>query len=139
MFGSYLKLALRHLRRRPEFAAVNVGGLAVGLAGCILALFFVRDELSFDRFHDRVDRIYEVKSRLRVENDEVFLETQGPVGPALAAEFPEVEAATRLPGRVIIRPEEDLPPNSQADPPSSIFSVSLTGIQVALRIPIPSS
>lgn len=96
MFGSYLKLALRHMRRRPGFAAVNIGGLAVGLAGCILAFFFVWDELSFDRFHDRVDRIYEVKSKLRVENDLVFLETMGPVGPALAAEFQEVAAAVRL-------------------------------------------
>lgn len=96
MFGSYLKLALRHMRRRPGFTAVNVGGLAVGLAGCVLAFFFVWDELAFDRFHDRVDRIYEVKSRLGAGDDTVFLETQGPVGPALAAEFQEVAAATRL-------------------------------------------
>ena len=96
MFSSYLKLALRHMRRRPGFTAVNIGGLAVGLAGCILAFFFVWDEISFDRFHDHVDRIYEVKSELRAGNDLVFLETQGPVGPAIVAEFKEVEAATRL-------------------------------------------
>ena len=96
MIGNYLKLALRHMRRRPEFAAVNIGGLAVGLAGCILAFFFIRDELSFDRFHDRVERIYEVKSKIQAGDDPVFLETKGPVGPALAAEFQEVEAATRL-------------------------------------------
>jgi putative ABC transport system permease protein len=96
MFAGYFKLALRHLRRRPGLAAVNVGGLALGLAGCVLALFFVWDELAFDRFHAGVDRIYEVKSRLGTGNDTVSLETQGPVGPALAAEFPEVEAAVRL-------------------------------------------
>ena len=143
MFGSYLKLALRHLRRRPEFAAVNVGGLAVGLAGCILALFFVRDELSFDRFHDRVDRIYEVKSKLRVENDEVFLETQGPVGPALAAEFPEVEAATRLArNEVVVRAGEKifLQNGLGADPSFfDVFSFPLTRGDPATALRDPNS
>jgi putative ABC transport system permease protein len=96
MIGNYLKLTLRHARRRPEFAAVNIGGLAVGLAGCILAFFFIRDEFAFDRFHSHVERIYEVKSKIRVRDNLVFKETMGPVGPTLAADFGEVEAATRL-------------------------------------------
>jgi putative ABC transport system permease protein len=98
MIGNYLKLTLRHVRRRPEFAAVNIGGLAVGLAGCILAFFFIRDEFAFDRFHSHVERIYEVKSKILAgdKDNPVFLETQGPVGPTLAANFREVEAATRL-------------------------------------------
>jgi putative ABC transport system permease protein len=104
MFAGYLKLALRHSRRRPGLAAVNVGGLAVGLAGCVLAFFFVHDEFAYDRFHRRVDRVYEVKSKVGAGERTLSLETQGPVGPALAAEFPEVEAAVRL-GRadVIVR------------------------------------
>jgi putative ABC transport system permease protein len=96
MIGNYLKLTLRHARRRPEFAAVNIGGLAIGLAGCILAFLFIRDEYAFDRFHAHIERVFEVKSRIRAGGDWIYKETQGPVGPTLASDFPEVEAATRL-------------------------------------------
>jgi putative ABC transport system permease protein len=98
MIMNHLKLTLRRSARHPGFALVNVGGLSIGLAACILAFFFIRDEKAFDRFHAGVDRIYEVRSaKIRGgTGGEVFLETRGPVGPALAAEFPEVEAATRL-------------------------------------------
>jgi putative ABC transport system permease protein len=97
MFTNYLKLTWRDARRRPGFALVNIGGLSIGLTACLLAFLFIRDEAAFDRFHDGVERIYEVRSTLeRGPGADVFLETQGPVGPALAAGFPEVEAATRL-------------------------------------------
>lgn len=96
MFRSYLKTALRHMRRRPHLAAVNIGGLAVGLAGCVLASLFIRDELATDRFHQGLDRIYEVRSEVDMPGDKVSLETQGQVGPLLASSFPEVEAAVRL-------------------------------------------
>ena len=96
MFGSYLKTALRHMRRRPHLAAVNIGGLALGLAGCILAVLFVRDEYAFDRFHPRLEDIFEVRSEVQVRNDMMSMETAGQVGPFLAATFPEVEAATRV-------------------------------------------
>ncbi len=97
MVRNYLTVALRSMRRRLGFSLVNVGGLAVGLAGCILVFFFIRDEMSFDRFNTHIDRIYEVKSKAKTGSGaDLFLETQGPVGPALAADFPEVEAATRI-------------------------------------------
>ncbi|MDH4197401.1 MAG: ABC transporter permease [Candidatus Aminicenantes bacterium] len=143
MFGSYLKLALRRMRRRLGFTAVNIGGLAVGLAGCILAFFFVWDELSFDRFHDRADRIYEVKSKLRTGNDAVFLETMGPVGPTLAAEFPEVEAATRLARTdVVVRAGEKvlLLDSLGADPSFfDVFSFPLTRGDPATALRDPHS
>lgn len=96
MIRNYIITALRLMRRRPEFAAVNIGGLAVGLAGCILAILFIHDEYAFDRFHDDVDRIYEVRSEIGSGDRKISLETQGPVGAMLAAGFPEVQAATRL-------------------------------------------
>lgn len=102
MFKSYLKLAFRHMRRRPEFAAVNVAGLAIGLAGCIMAVLFIRDEFDYDRFHSHVERIFEVRSEIGAGSDVITLETRGPVGPTLAAQFPEVEAATRLAGAEVV-------------------------------------
>ncbi len=97
MIKEYLKLTFRHIRRNKGTALVNIGGLAVGLAACILAFYFIRDEFSFDRFHTHIDSIYEVKSTVTYSSgSQVYLETEGPVGPALAADFSEVEASTRL-------------------------------------------
>jgi putative ABC transport system permease protein len=129
MFMNYLKLAWRDARRRPGFALVNIGGLSIGLAACLLAFLFIRDEGAFDRFHHGVDRIYEVRSAIRAiparpaspgtsgtgtisstwPGDEIYRETLGPVGPALAAGFPEVEAATRLAkAEVVVQAGEDI-------------------------------
>jgi len=124
MIGNYLKLALRHARRRPEFAAVNIGGLAIGLAGCILAFLFIRDEYAFDRFHSHIERIYEVRSRVGRENDWVYLITQGPVGPALASDFQEVEAATRADkAEVVVRAGEEAFLRNALGVDSSFFKV----------------
>ncbi len=97
MIKEYLKLTLRHIRHRKGTAFVNIVGLAVGFACCILVFYFIRDELSFDRFHTHIDSIYEVKSKVTYNGgSEVYKETEGPVAPTLAADFVEVEAATRL-------------------------------------------
>ena len=97
MIKEYLKLTFRHIRRRKGLAVINIGGLAIGMAACILVLYFIRDEYSFDRFHTHIDSIYEVKSFVSYSgNSPVFLETQGPVAPTLAEDFMEVEAASRL-------------------------------------------
>ncbi len=97
MLKEYLKLTLRHIRRRKGTALVNIVGMAVGFASCILVFYFIRDELSFDRFHTNIDSIYEVKSKVTYQSgSEVDRETEGPVAPTLAMDFAEVEAATRL-------------------------------------------
>ncbi|MDE2890864.1 MAG: ABC transporter permease [Gemmatimonadota bacterium] len=60
MFWNYLTVAWRNLLRHPLYAAINVFGLAVGLACCLLVLMLVLDEVSYDRFHEKADRIYRV-------------------------------------------------------------------------------
>lgn len=66
MLAQTLRLALRRLARRPGTTAVHVGGLAVGLGCCFLAMLFVHDELSYDRFHDGADRIVSVQQRVQM-------------------------------------------------------------------------
>ena len=61
-----LRFALRRLARQPGTSALHVGGLAVGLACCFLALLFVRDELSYDRFHDGAERIVDVRQSVQM-------------------------------------------------------------------------
>ena len=60
MFNSYLKIALRILRQQKTYAFINIFGLAVGIACCLLIVLFVQHELSYDRHHERGDRIYRV-------------------------------------------------------------------------------
>ncbi len=58
MFQNYLKTALRNLWRNKGFSAINIVGLAVGLATCLLIVLYVIDELSYDRGNKQADRIY---------------------------------------------------------------------------------
>ena len=98
MLKNYLVVALRSLRRQKGYAFINVLGLAIGIAGCLLAGLFVRSELGFDRFHENAERIVRPWVHEEYGPDEQFTNTVTPLplGPTLAAEVPEVEAFTRL-------------------------------------------
>ncbi len=96
LFGSslpwnYIKIALRKIKRQKGYSFINIAGLAVGLACCILMMLWVRDELSFDRFHAQRDSIFRLIAETKTEQG-VLLDarTPTPLGPALKAELPEV-------------------------------------------------
>lgn len=57
MLRSYLTLALRAVRRRPLYTALNIAGLAIGMTACLLIGLYVDDELRYDTFHAEADRI----------------------------------------------------------------------------------
>jgi hypothetical protein len=60
MFKNYIKATLRNIKKHKIYSFINISGLAVGIACCLLILLFVRDELSFENFHDKADWIYRV-------------------------------------------------------------------------------
>ncbi|UCH95666.1 MAG: ABC transporter permease [Candidatus Aminicenantes bacterium] len=97
MFKNYLKIALRNIKRYKGYSFINIAGLAVGMACCILILLWVRDELSFDRFHHNLDDIYRV---VRVEQDTADTGkdalTPPPLAAALKEKFPEITHSTRF-------------------------------------------
>ncbi len=97
MFKSYLKIGLRNLLKNKGLFAINISGLALGIATCLIIMLFVVDELSFDRFNEKADQIVRVVLRGKV-NGEIIKEavTAAPVAATLASEFPEVLQATRL-------------------------------------------
>ena len=96
MWSNHLKIVLRNFRRQAFFSLVNVAGLAVGLAACWLIILFVAHERSFDRFLPDADRICAVTLDLKVGDQEGYTtNTPPPLGPRLAADFPEVELAAR--------------------------------------------
>jgi putative ABC transport system permease protein len=97
MLRNYLKIAIRSLWRHKAFTAINIFGLALGLACCLLILLFVRHELSYDRFHEKADRMVRVEFRGSVQGQKMNeAHVMPPVAQTLLAEYPEVEEATRL-------------------------------------------
>ena len=94
MLSNYLKIAVRHLRRNLGYTIINLAGLAIGMAACVLIGLYVGDELSYDAFHEDADRILVVG----MESDFFApgLNTPYPLGTALAESIPEVEQMTRL-------------------------------------------
>lgn len=99
MIRNYLTVAWRNLKRNLAFSTINIIGLSIGMATCLLISLFVLDELSYDRFHANADRIYRVVLRGSF-NGEPLREANvmPPVAPTLRATFPEVQATTRLRG-----------------------------------------
>ena len=97
MLRNYLKIAARHLWHQRGFTAMNVVGLAVGMATCLLVGLYIQDELSYDTFHPQSDRILAVT----IEND--FFDqrrriTPLPLGELLRTEVPGVQHVTRTKG-----------------------------------------
>jgi hypothetical protein len=98
MLKNYFKTAIRILFRHKGYSCLNIMGLAVGLAVCILIFLWVQDELSYDRFHTNADRIYRVIEHEELSSGEILsYSQQGPaLAPILTAEFPEILESVRF-------------------------------------------
>lgn len=97
MFRNYFKVAFRSLLRNKGFTIINICGLATGMASAVLILLWIQHELSFDRFHEKSDRLYEVFTHNIVDGE---LQTMAPtpemLGPVMQHDYPEVESAARI-------------------------------------------
>ena len=97
MLTNYLKIAWRSLHKQRGFAFINIVGLAVGLGCCLLITLYVLDELSYDRYNAKADRIYRVHSDIKFGgNDMRFAVSPDPLGPTLKKDYPQVEQFVRL-------------------------------------------
>lgn len=92
LLRNYIRVAWRKIRRQKGYSFINIAGLAVGLACCVLMMLWVGDELRFDRFHANRDSIYRLITETRNETS-VALDARAPtpLGPAVKAELPEVQ------------------------------------------------
>ena len=96
MLNNYLKTSCRTLSRNKTFSSINIIGLAVGMAGAVLLLLWIQNIYTYDNFHTKKDRIYQVYNRATSHGKtEVWEATAHPLGPALKAGWPQVEAAVR--------------------------------------------
>ena len=109
MFKNYLILAFRNLRKQKGYAIINIAGLSLGMACCILIVGFIMTELSYDRYHEKADQIYRLISNLTLgKTPNMIATTNGPPALAMRDEYPEVlEAARVLPrSRISVRHDE---------------------------------
>ncbi|MEZ4772672.1 MAG: FtsX-like permease family protein [Bacteroidia bacterium] len=97
MIRHYFTIAFRNLRKHLSYSLINVFGLGTGLAACLLLILFVRHEMSYDRFHKNLDRIYRVSMEMRDgDNTRHIAVSPTAVSPVFQREFPEVENGVRL-------------------------------------------
>jgi putative ABC transport system permease protein len=90
MLKNYITIALRNITRQKVYSFINVSGLAIGIAACILILLFVKDELSFDQYHEKSERIYRVSREWMNKDGETSLHlghVAPPFGPLLENDF----------------------------------------------------
>jgi putative ABC transport system permease protein len=98
MIRNYLKIAIRTFLREKVFSFINITGLAIGIATCVIIALYVQHEMEYDRHNKDADRIFRVVKDF-VNDDGTFLPdatTPPAIGPALQAEVPEIDAMTRL-------------------------------------------
>ncbi|MCK5148026.1 ABC transporter permease, partial [bacterium] len=99
MLGNYSKIAMRNLRKHKAYTAINIMGLAIGMLCTMLILLWVQDELSYDKYNEKADRIIRVTRRWLNSDGAVSLHlghVAPPIAPLLKTDFPEIEHIVRL-------------------------------------------
>lgn len=97
MLKNYLKTALRNIQKHKIFSIVNISGLAVSMTCSFLIFIWVKNELSYDRFHEKADCIYRVVTEHSSDGKtDIFPSSPAPLAQALMEEIPEVKQAIRL-------------------------------------------
>jgi putative ABC transport system permease protein len=101
MFRNYIKVAWRNIKTHKGYSFINIAGLAIGMAVCILILMFVRDELSYDTHHENKDRIYRLEREFLASDGSVrgaFCSLAPSFVPFLENDIPEMEHIVRMVG-----------------------------------------
>jgi len=97
MFKNYFTVALRNLVKHKFFSAINIFGLTVGIASCLLIFIYVTDEISYDRFHNNAENIYRVGLHGKIAGQELYTTSSClPLGPTMKNEIPGIENMTRV-------------------------------------------
>src|SRR5438045_9645804 len=99
MLQNYFKIAFRNLLRNKAFSFINILGLAIGMASAILILLWIQNEVSHDRFHAKLDRIYTLNNRDKF-NGELWAWPNTPkiLGPTVKQDYQEEEDVVRVNG-----------------------------------------
>jgi putative ABC transport system permease protein len=97
MLRNYVKIAFRNLAKQRFYSLINVSGLALGIAACMLITLYVTNELSYDRHHEKADRIYRLNGEIKFAGNHYRLAVApAPLARAIVDEYAEVETAVRF-------------------------------------------
>jgi len=97
MIKNYLKVAVRNIIRHKGFSTINIVGLAIGIACSVLILLFVAHELSYDKFHEKADRIYRLAVRASVGDSKIHQTYSSSMTfKRLLADFLEIETGVKF-------------------------------------------
>ncbi len=100
MIKNYFKIAWRNLAKNIGYSVINIGGLATGMACFLLIALFIRNELSYDSYHEKGDNIYRIVHHGSEDNlEDRWIWGNAPVGPALKKDFSEVAEIVQFSGR----------------------------------------
>jgi putative ABC transport system permease protein len=127
MLRNYIKIAFRNLWKSKGFSAINIIGLAIGLATCLLIMLFVLDELNYDRYNKKAGRIYRVDGEIKFGGNHFVLATvTDPMGPTLKKDYPQVEQYVRfrsMGGLLIRKGSENVQEDHAIYADSTLFDV----------------
>lgn len=99
MIKNYFKIAFRHIFRQKSFSIINILGLTIGIAISVLILLYVKNELTYDKFHDNVDNKFRLAVRAEVQGNTIEIPgSPAPLAATLLSDYPEVEEAIRING-----------------------------------------
>lgn len=112
MFRSYIIIAWRNIVRSKVYSIINVAGLTLGVACCLLLALYIQDEMSYDQHHARLDDLYRVTTTFEGEAYNTMGNASPPIANALMSEIPEIESAARM----VVPPwaSQNLPVQGQA-------------------------
>jgi len=98
LLPNFFKIVFRTIKRNPGYSLINISGLAVGIASCLLIFMYVLNELNFDMFNKKADRIYRIVETRHVPGQapQKYGYTMGPLAPALMKNYPGIEYSVRL-------------------------------------------
>lgn len=97
MFKNLIKTAFRHILKHPGYSILNILGLTLGITSALFLIIYVSDEISYDRYHDKADRIYRVSSKITEPDDQfTWNVAQIPFGPQVVQDYPEVQSFVRF-------------------------------------------
>lgn len=100
MFKNLLLVAIRNFKRDKWYSLLNILGLMIGITFSLFLIFYIKDELSFDQYHQKASRIFRVNSHIKEADKDTmhWAITPYPLAPALSKDYPEVEEAVRFVG-----------------------------------------
>ncbi|HLP72126.1 MAG TPA: ABC transporter permease [Bacteroidales bacterium] len=97
MIRNLLRTAVRHLSKHPGYTVLNLLGLTLGITSALFLIIYVSDEISYDRYHEKADRIYRVSSHISERDDDfTWIVAQIPFGPQAAQDYPEIQSFVRF-------------------------------------------